>query len=879
MANEMGTVRQIATQGREWWVSKTSHNLRILQQHLTLLQLIKFFPLGLIFLLGEKINQSSGFLVAPGFSFADGVGGGNAIGVQVCFTSSVGDPPRGSGNSPAPTPREIAIIKQIFQDDVDTARTPKQVMLAYNGVHQSNPISLGTAIKALSVLEKELAVKRLTGEHYIYYDQLSHINQVAGCLGRELQKVRTLHELAEVVNSHLKGEAASVREAGPIFGNADFYLCDTPASVKASVPKGTSIPGSLRIVLRMGGDLATSGFSGRWVTFDEDRTRMGEVGVYEHLARGTRTGKDEVVFVPDVVAAAEQPGGFVRSASVAEYRETFERPGEVCWTVLAAGPAGAKRCVGFLKFHRWNQKGHGGENLPFYSANESDAGRRTITAALQSLASTIAENIMELVGDKSVQVVWEEETKNLKRVEEAMRLFPVSKSFLAKIFSPLVFLVRVLVSLFIRKKPEIDVPARLEAAAQATTVAKAEAPALRAAPVQPVSGAAQILPPKASVFLTDDMKFNPAAALPANPAEYHAMMAQLLDANGVFPGDTQALRDLPSFSKPYVVLYRTDRATGQKRKYEIYLMQARNGEEARAMCAPALNRLVFEFDWLSQGAAFDRYGQKGVTYDRKTYYEGRYIPTTHKLIVFEDGMPVAFSALTTAYSAKLADGSEVPYVFIQVMMALGRVQGKGISTYALRELLSQIWMENILRGNHKAVVIDPKTGKPDTSRRKVWIAAHSGRAEVYHLFRTRFHLGPELEQGDWRSIREAIILDADRRITPEASRAQRPMNLDSSWIDPGVYTQNTRYPSNPEGRLEVSRQERELNDFTDWLRAIGGEEGALAGNSLYLCGLLSSEQLRKEKSVQNGLSGDSISYRMVNSIREWGVRRFGAKKG
>ncbi len=355
-------------------------------------------------------------------------------------------------------------------------------------------------------------------------------------------------------------------------------------------------------------------------------------------------------------------------------------------------------------------------------------------------------------------------------------------------------------------------------------------------------GAPQIFIPDASKILTNDLLFNPECPYPNNEREYREMIRKITDKRGRFPGDLEApttngLFINPSRKKEGVRTYTL------RRNGDIFVAQFFN---PLRLALRLKNRMIFDFDLLSQKATFDTYGNKGCSYDRRTYYEERFFSSKVVGFIYLGNFPVNFSAITQ-YETQI-EGRSLLYAFIHAVMTLGDYQRMGLTSYSVREILSSIYYRNVWE-NEKGNLFVDREGKIKNKRLAMWAAAHSGRTPVFHAFNKSFKMESfEIKEPD--IIRKAIISDADRRITPTKDRGIRgaltPLNA-NTFLDRGVYPPHNRYPLDDEGKAIIPQKEKELCTFPLFMELIGGEEGLKNGNSLYIIGQVTFGKIREAK--------------------------------
>ncbi len=353
-----------------------------------------------------------------------------------------------------------------------------------------------------------------------------------------------------------------------------------------------------------------------------------------------------------------------------------------------------------------------------------------------------------------------------------------------------------------------------------------------------------ILVPRASKLLTDDLLFNSKSGLeyPRSATEYHDLMAKILDNQGRFPGDHERLSPLGTFTAKglkgaaHVDLNRR----GTHFHAEIFFPQV----HTRGL----KNRIIFDADFISQAASFDAYGVRGVSYDRESYYARRLFACEKVPFIWVDGWPISFAAIQgfdTTY-----EGKELYYAFIHFVMTYGAFQGSGLTSYSVREGISSLFYRNIWH-NRPNLMLD-ENEKIKDSRLKMWTFAHSGRFTPFYVFMRSFgSVNPNSAP-----ITESIIRDVHQRITPaEDIERRRLVSLGVSGmnggsfplaVDEGVYPVHNRYPVEggnpllPQSELNLSSSVREA-----WFKAIGEKQGLIDGNGLYFGGLVTFCGIRK----------------------------------
>jgi len=325
-----------------------------------------------------------------------------------------------------------------------------------------------------------------------------------------------------------------------------------------------------------------------------------------------------------------------------------------------------------------------------------------------------------------------------------------------------------------------------------------------------------------------------------DPLEYSELVHSALGEHGIFKGDRMAV----PLGGPFMQVAAGSRIYTIKRLGETLDVEVFNAKAARNVIG---NRMVFELDRLIQKASFDKYQTKGVSYERSTYYDNRLLNCDHVIVIRWKGMPVSFAAVSE--NEMVFMGKKVKYAFIHYVMTMGRFQRQGLTAHALKEVLSSVWLRNSIRN-----FLYESTGwSYDSDGRErlkktpfeLWVVAHSGKFPVYEAFTRSFDLeGFNFSNPD--PLRAGIILDADKRITLPSERATRSLDL-NTFVDHGVYTENTRYPVDGDGRIVFPVDESsEGQVFYDWLGAIGGEEGLREGNGLYFIGKVTNRVRRTD---------------------------------
>jgi|GEM_PF-2882969 len=379
----------------------------------------------------------------------------------------------------------------------------------------------------------------------------------------------------------------------------------------------------------------------------------------------------------------------------------------------------------------------------------------------------------------------------------------------------------------------------------------------------------EVLIPKASKLLTEDLLFNSEAgrAYPRTAAEYHALMAEILDDKGCFPGDSEALSAKGTFSpKMRGVDHLSLNRKGKKFKVEIL---------SPHLHAPGLkNRLIFDADLISQAASSDAYGVKGVSYDRESYYVRRLFNAEKVPFIRSDGWPVSFAAMQ-GYEMSHAE-KDLYYAFIHFVMTYG-FQGYGLTSYSVREGLSSLFYSDVYR-NKPNLMFNPK-GELKDYRFRMWAAAHSGKFTPFYSFVK----GLGGVDPSWDPIAQEIFRDVHRRITPNEELASRGDPVPKGVVqvnggkfpialDRGVYPDYARYPEK-NGKIDFPQSELGLSSSIRqvWIDEIEGEQGVRAGNGLYFGGLVTLGKIREAKKKEKQREGGVLE-RAGDRARSWIVR-------
>ena len=391
------------------------------------------------------------------------------------------------------------------------------------------------------------------------------------------------------------------------------------------------------------------------------------------------------------------------------------------------------------------------------------------------------------------------------------------------------------------------------------------------------AAAPEILIPDASVKLTDDFLFNPEGGLgyPRDPKEYQELLARIVDEKGVFPGDSDGLKGKGTFSPAAKgVSHYSLKRGGVKFQVEIF---------SPARHAPELeNRLIFDADLVSQGASFDAYGTPGVSYDRQSYYKDRLYNAEKVVFIRYNGWPVSFAAMQ-GYQMSF-EGKDLYYAFIHFVMTRGRFQTYGLTSYSIREGMSDLFYWDVRR-NLPNLMFNEK-GQLKDYRWRMWAAAHSGRFAPFYAFVKGFRgIDPSSDP-----VAQAIFQDVHNRITPneELVRRGRPEARGVVQVNGGkfpiavdheVYPPHTRYPVRS-GSVAFPLREKNLPGSIreTWLETIGGEEGVMAGNGLYFGGLVTIRKIReakKKEKLRDGKVGRAD--RAAGKLRNLLIRRSGKR--
>lgn len=372
-----------------------------------------------------------------------------------------------------------------------------------------------------------------------------------------------------------------------------------------------------------------------------------------------------------------------------------------------------------------------------------------------------------------------------------------------------------------------------------------------------------ITPRKTFKVLTHDLMFKPDAPYPESPIEYREMIRGITTPSGVFPDDSGA----PPAG--YIV------PPGQKgvktyslvRKGKPFTAQFFNPEEHALNIR---NRLIFTFDLLSQRATLDAYGIRGCSYDRVSYCERRYFASDRVGIILYEGMPVSFAAVTQYET--FIEGNPLKYVFIHVVMTMSGVrdisfQRMGLTSYLIREIGSSMFYRNIWENEHKNPHVDPD-GNLANERFKVWAAAHSGRASVFHAFSTSFLMAPsEMRHPD--AVRKVIVESADEKITGRrGGRALYPVRADV-FRDEAIYPPSNRYQLDENGNVKFPPSERKLSTFPEFSRLMGGDAGPKGGDAIYMVGEITLDRIRAAKKREKMREGSGRIEGAIDDARGW----------
>jgi hypothetical protein len=304
---------------------------------------------------------------------------------------------------------------------------------------------------------------------------------------------------------------------------------------------------------------------------------------------------------------------------------------------------------------------------------------------------------------------------------------------------------------------------------------------------------------------------------PKTASEYHALMDQILDAQGCFPGDLAALTNIGTFSPcMHGARHFSLRRKGVMFQGELFT--------PRLHAAGVRNRFIFDADLVTQAASFHSYGTAGVSYARESYYERRLYASDRVCFFRTQGWPVSFTAMQ-GYQMTFK-GKPLHYGFIQFCMTKGAYQRYGLSSYAIRRGLNSLFYPNIM--HHRPALLYDSHRKLEESRFRMWAAIHSGRFVPFYMC-TKLYGGIEPQ---WEPIAQAIFKDAHRRITlPEAfkgdpvSKGTPPFNKHCIpvAVDRAVYPPHNRYPT-VQGRVVFPKNERALAPqlWETWLACMEG---------------------------------------------------------
>jgi hypothetical protein len=372
--------------------------------------------------------------------------------------------------------------------------------------------------------------------------------------------------------------------------------------------------------------------------------------------------------------------------------------------------------------------------------------------------------------------------------------------------------------------------------------------------------------PKASDFLTGDLMFNPHAPCPESPRVYREMIRKITSERGIFPGDHDA--PPPGYIvhpglkgvKTYTLV----------RKGNVFTAQFFNPSEH---ALGIKNHLVFLFDLTTQMATWGAYGIRGCTYDRLAYCERRYFASDTVGIILFEGMPVSFAAVTQFET--LVNDHPLKYVFIHVVMTVNGIndlsfQRMGLTSYLIREIGSSLFYQNAWRNEGKNPHLS-ENGDLVNERFRVWAAAHSIRASVYHAFSTSFQMAPpEMKEPD--IVRRAVAESADQKITGDRhGRVLRPVSADV-FRDEGIYPPHNRYPTGADGKVIIPDTERRLSTYPRWYSLAGGDEGLRNGDSLYIVGEITFDKIRAAKKREKQREGGGIFERAGDWVRGQAVK-------
>ncbi|MBU1616384.1 MAG: hypothetical protein KKF06_01210 [Candidatus Margulisbacteria bacterium] len=346
----------------------------------------------------------------------------------------------------------------------------------------------------------------------------------------------------------------------------------------------------------------------------------------------------------------------------------------------------------------------------------------------------------------------------------------------------------------------------------------------------------------AAKMLSEDGLYNPNGDIPypRNEREFSRVLSRLVDNRGRFPGDSDPLivkiNGEPFFSPDVSGTTHVS----LKRRGEVFRSE---DFSPRAHARGKESGLIFVADLITQIATYDAYGVMGCSYDRDRYYAKRFFASENTPFIWHGGLPVSFAALQR-FKATFQD-KRLFYTFIHFTMTMGEYQKYGLTYYSVREAVTSLFLHN-LWGKLPNLMIDAN-GKLKNEQLVMWVAAHSGRFPVWHAFQRGFGSVRNPEQN--RELAGQIIHDIHQRITPEAEVKSRQLSyvgpIDSgdkeliAAVDVGVYPPANRYASE-NNRVVFSQDEHRLprKTFEPWLKAIGGEEGIINGNALYMLGQL-----------------------------------------
>ena len=363
--------------------------------------------------------------------------------------------------------------------------------------------------------------------------------------------------------------------------------------------------------------------------------------------------------------------------------------------------------------------------------------------------------------------------------------------------------------------------------------------------------------PKASKLLTDDRLFNPRSGVPYPRCarDYHALVASLLDDQGRFPGDDEALTGAGTFA-PSVKGVTHLKLKRRGRVFDVEVIAP------HLHCSGVRNRLIFDADLIAQGAALDAYGTAGVSYDREAYYVRRLFNADRVPFIRFEGWPVSFAAMQGYETA--FQGENLYYAFIHFVMTRGVFQMYGLTSYSVREGMSSLFYADVWH-DRPNLMIDA-AGNLRDYRLRMWVFAHSGRFTPFYAFVKSFE-GVDTSAGP---IAETVIADVHRRITPADDLSGRSgpefkgivQTNGAAFpiaVDRRVYPEHTRYPVKgdqvnfPQSELNLPSSIREV-----WLDAIGGEKGVAEGNGIYFGGLVTLGKIRAAKKREEQREGGRL---------------------